>query len=191
MSVTFSKFVGFIQPATLPSFTLYTPPWLFSTFLKLYKWYQIVQSVCAFLCNQQQPQDQDKAMKGYKFDDSKVMQSLLEHIINLLFHFRTLQYIDKNNQESFHNYDTELCHLKKKKKLLDYFNTYMSDHLVNVCDIFCSICSGSRKSRCKSGACLKFTRSASRNKTKLWMFSWDFPETFWLIFRISMHCYCR
>ena len=100
-------------------------------------------SYICFLCNEQQPQDQEKAMSDYKFDDSKVMHSLLQHAINLLFYFRTLQYIDKNNQESFHNYDTELCHLKKKKKLLDYFNTYMSDHLVNVCDIFCSICSGS------------------------------------------------
>ena len=66
--VTFSKVVGLIKPATLPSFALYTPPWVFSTFFKLYKWYEIVQSVSytlGSLCNQQQPQDQEKAMRGW------------------------------------------------------------------------------------------------------------------------------
>ena len=63
----------------------------------------------------------------------------------LIYVFRTLQYIEKNNKESFFTVDTVPDSLYKKKTLLEYFHNYMHEHLLKVCSflLFSSLLNGS------------------------------------------------
>ena len=46
--------------------------------------------------------------------------------------FRSLQYIDKLNKETFFSIDNAPPNMQKKKTLLEYFHDYMNEHLLKV-----------------------------------------------------------
>ena len=48
------------------------------------------------------------------------------------FIYRNMQYINRSNEEEFMSFSNFPTSLEKKVKLLNYFRTYMSEHLLKV-----------------------------------------------------------
>jgi len=74
----------------------------------------------------------DKYGLGYQLSGGGGVGVLFNDATRLLMNEdgKSLQYIHKNNKESFYEIDNCAEHLYKKKTLLQYFNDYMSEHLL-------------------------------------------------------------